>query len=38
MDEHLTENLPAADQTLDPDEMDRLDRVSAPNLLYPYWW
>lgn len=34
----LAENLPAADLVLDQDEMRRLDDVSAPDLLYPYWW
>jgi aryl-alcohol dehydrogenase-like predicted oxidoreductase len=34
----LAENLAAADLELDADEMDRLDDVSAPALLYPYWW
>ena len=37
-DAQLSENLPAADLALDPDEMRRLDDVSAPDLLYPYWW
>lgn len=37
-DGQLAENLPAADLTLEPDEMRRLDDVSAPPLLYPYWW
>jgi aryl-alcohol dehydrogenase-like predicted oxidoreductase len=34
----LAENLPASDLTLGADEMQRLDEVSAPPLLYPYWW
>ncbi len=34
----LAEDLPAADLTLGPEEMRRLDEVSAPPLLYPYWW
>jgi hypothetical protein len=37
-DAQLIENLPAADLTLDTDEKRRLDDVSAPTLLYPYWW
>lgn len=36
--EQLIENLPAADLSLDAAEMQRLDDVSAPTLLYPYWW
>jgi aryl-alcohol dehydrogenase-like predicted oxidoreductase len=35
--EQLADNLAAADLTLTADERERLDRVSAPNLLYPYW-
>jgi aryl-alcohol dehydrogenase-like predicted oxidoreductase len=34
----LIENLPAASLELTPDELERLDAVSAPPLLYPYWW
>lgn len=34
----LIENLPAASLELTPDELARLDDVSAPPLLYPYWW
>lgn len=34
----LIENLPAASLELRPDELARLDDVSAPPLLYPYWW
>jgi aryl-alcohol dehydrogenase-like predicted oxidoreductase len=34
----LAENLPAAQLSLDADELRRLDDVSAPSLLYPYWW
>ncbi|HET9723732.1 MAG TPA: aldo/keto reductase [Actinomycetota bacterium] len=37
-DRQLAENTRAADLTLDADEMRRLDDVSAPPLLYPYWW
>jgi aryl-alcohol dehydrogenase-like predicted oxidoreductase len=37
-DEQLAENLPAGDLSLDPEEMGRLDAVSEPTLLYPYWW
>lgn len=34
----LVENLPAAELSLEADEFRRLDEVSAPELLYPYWW
>ena len=34
----LLENVPAADLQLSDDEMRRLDQVSEPALLYPYWW
>jgi hypothetical protein len=34
----LIENLAAADLSLDEEETGRLDDVSAPALLYPYWW
>jgi aryl-alcohol dehydrogenase-like predicted oxidoreductase len=34
----LVENLPAADLELAPQELEVLDAVSAPPLLYPYWW
>lgn len=37
-DAHLVANLPAAELTLESDELRRLDDVSAPPLLYPYWW
>jgi aryl-alcohol dehydrogenase-like predicted oxidoreductase len=33
----LDANLAAADLALSPEECARLDRVSAPPLLYPYW-
>ncbi|HEY6597129.1 MAG TPA: aldo/keto reductase [Asanoa sp.] len=36
-DEQLADNLAAADLTLTDDERRRLDEVSAPPLLYPYW-
>jgi aryl-alcohol dehydrogenase-like predicted oxidoreductase len=35
--EQLADNLAAADLVLTADERERLDRVSAPTLLYPYW-
>ena len=35
--EQLADNLAAADLTLDDDERERLDRVSAIPLNYPYW-
>jgi aryl-alcohol dehydrogenase-like predicted oxidoreductase len=37
-EEQLAENLGAASLALGPEEMRRLDDVSAPDLLYPYWW
>jgi len=36
-DEQLADNLGAADLTLEDDERSRLDELSAPPLLYPYW-
>ena len=36
-EEQLADNLGAADLTLADDERARLDEVSAPPLLYPYW-
>jgi aryl-alcohol dehydrogenase-like predicted oxidoreductase len=36
-DEQLACNLAAADLELAADEQARLDEVSAPQLLYPYW-
>jgi aryl-alcohol dehydrogenase-like predicted oxidoreductase len=35
--EQLADNLAAADLILTAGERDRLDKVSAPPLLYPYW-
>jgi len=35
--EQLRDNLGAADLVLDDAEFDRLDEVSRPPLLYPYW-
>jgi aryl-alcohol dehydrogenase-like predicted oxidoreductase len=35
--EQLADNLAAADLLLSDDERRRLDEVSAPPLLYPYW-
>jgi aryl-alcohol dehydrogenase-like predicted oxidoreductase len=35
--EQLADNLAAAELTLDEDERARLDKVSAPPLIYPYW-
>ncbi len=35
--EQLADNLAAAGLALSDAEMERLDRVSAPPLLYPYW-
>ena len=36
-DEQLADNLKAADLILTDDDRQRLDAVSAPPLLYPYW-
>ncbi|EWY42597.1 aldo/keto reductase [Skermanella stibiiresistens SB22] len=36
-DEQLADNLKAADLTLSQEERSRLDEVSLPPLLYPYW-
>jgi aryl-alcohol dehydrogenase-like predicted oxidoreductase len=36
-EEQLEDNLKAADLALSDDERARLDEVSAPPLLYPYW-
>jgi aryl-alcohol dehydrogenase-like predicted oxidoreductase len=36
-DEQLVDNLRAADLTLTGDEIARLEAVSRPPLLYPYW-
>jgi aryl-alcohol dehydrogenase-like predicted oxidoreductase len=36
-DEQLADNLGAADLVLDAQERSRLDELSAPPLLYPYW-
>jgi hypothetical protein len=34
----IRQNLPAAELTLTAEEMSRLEEVSAPPLLYLYWW
>jgi aryl-alcohol dehydrogenase-like predicted oxidoreductase len=36
-EEQLADNLAAADLELSAEERERLDAVSAPPLLYPYW-
>jgi aryl-alcohol dehydrogenase-like predicted oxidoreductase len=36
-DEQLADNLGAADLRLSDEDRQRLDKVSAPPLLYPYW-
>ena len=36
-EEQLADNLGAVDLALDDDERARLDEVSAPRLMYPYW-
>jgi diketogulonate reductase-like aldo/keto reductase len=35
--EQFADNLAAAELSLDSEELARLDAVSRPNLLYPYW-
>jgi aryl-alcohol dehydrogenase-like predicted oxidoreductase len=36
-DEQLRDNLGGADLTLTANERDALDKVSAPELIYPHW-
>ena len=36
-DDHLADNLAAAELTLTAPEREQLDEVSAPPLIYPYW-
>ncbi|MFK0160136.1 aldo/keto reductase [Streptomyces sp. NPDC090499] len=36
-DEQLADNLGAAELSLTQEDVDRLDRVSAPALIYPHW-
>jgi aryl-alcohol dehydrogenase-like predicted oxidoreductase len=36
-EEQLADNLAAADLVLSPEEHARLERVSRPPLIYPYW-
>jgi len=36
-DEQLADNLGAAELKLTSEELDRLERVSRPPLIYPYW-
>src|SRR5215472_1315356 len=36
-DDQLRDNLGAASLTLTADELDALDKISAPDLVYPYW-
>jgi aryl-alcohol dehydrogenase-like predicted oxidoreductase len=36
-DEQLRDNLGAADLTLTADERAALDKISAPDLIYPHW-
>ncbi len=36
-DEQFADNLGAADLELAPDQIERLDNVSRPPLIYPYW-
>jgi diketogulonate reductase-like aldo/keto reductase len=36
-EEQLIDNLGSAEWMLTEDERAKLDRVSAPRLIYPYW-
>jgi diketogulonate reductase-like aldo/keto reductase len=36
-DEQLADNLKAAELELTDAELDRLEQVSRPRLLYPFW-
>ncbi|MFF1450452.1 aldo/keto reductase [Streptomyces sp. NPDC058274] len=36
-DEQLADNLGTAEVTLTSEDIDRLDKVSAPELIYPHW-
>ncbi|MER7983741.1 aldo/keto reductase [Streptomyces sp. NPDC095817] len=36
-DEQLADNLKSAEVTLSQEEVDRLDTISAPDLIYPHW-
>jgi aryl-alcohol dehydrogenase-like predicted oxidoreductase len=36
-DEQLADNLAAAELALSPEEMSRLEEVSRPELIYPFW-
>ncbi|WP_030910469.1 aldo/keto reductase [Streptomyces sp. NRRL F-5126] len=36
-DEQLADNLGAAEVALSREDVDRLDKVSAPDLIYPHW-
>jgi diketogulonate reductase-like aldo/keto reductase len=36
-DEQLADNLKAAELTLSDEELGRLEEVSRPTLIYPYW-
>ncbi len=36
-DEQLADNLEAAELSLSEEERTRLDEVSAPPLIYPFW-
>jgi aryl-alcohol dehydrogenase-like predicted oxidoreductase len=35
--EHLTDNLKTTDWEMKPEEVERLDKLSRPTPLYPYW-
>ena len=36
-DDQLADNLKAAELQLSADELSALEKVSRPDLLYPYW-
>ncbi|MGW4599311.1 aldo/keto reductase, partial [Streptomyces sp. NPDC004457] len=36
-DEQLADNLGAVNVHLSGEDIDRLDQVSAPDLIYPHW-
>jgi hypothetical protein len=36
-DEQLRDNLGGAELTLAADEREALDKISAPDLIYPHW-
>jgi len=36
-EEQFKQNIPASDLELTEEELNKLNEVSRPNLLYPYW-